>query len=219
MNYSSLFGNEWYSILKDYLESEEFNNIGVELNREIRYVIPPHGSPLFFKIFKDLQPSDIKLVVLGQDPYPQRGIYTGYAFDNANSSKLSPSLRNIFKEINRTYQGLDDWDLSRWVKQGVFLVNTALSVVENSPDSHTALWKDFTIKWIQLLSEHRNDLIWLLMGSKAQNFAQYINNPSHYIIRTGHPSPLNTVNPFVGCNCFVEINEQLKGLNKTEIIW
>ncbi|MFW5889290.1 MAG: uracil-DNA glycosylase [bacterium] len=225
--YDKLFGKEWYEILKDYLYSEEFKNIGLEVSKqyESEKVLPPKGSPLYFKIFKDLQPSKIKVIILGMDPYPQEGIYTGYAFDNANSTKLSPSLRNIFKEIERTYPEnkeeliLDGWDLKRWVVQGVFLINTALTVIENSPGSHLALWRPFTIEWIKRLSEYRNDLIWLLWGSKAHDFSQYINNPSHYIIKTGHPSPLNRSNPFIGSNCFVEANEQLKGLNKTEILW
>ena len=222
-----LFGEEWYELLKDYLHSSEFKNIGLQLADEYRTksVLPPKGSPLFFKIFKDLQPSKIKVIIIGQDPYPQKGVYTGYAFDNANSEKLSPSLRNIFKEIDRTYPDnqqeliLDRWDLSRWARQGVFLVNSALSVVEGSPGAHTDLWRPFTVEWIKRLSQSRNDLTWLLWGSKAQELGQFVNNPSHMVIKTGHPSPLNRNNPFVGSDCFVKCNEQLKGLNKTEIIW
>jgi len=233
MSLNNLFGGEWGELLKDYLTSQRFINIGLELNSQYKAhsIIPPKGSPLYFKAFRDVQPSDIKVVILGQDPYPQITqyglIYTGYAFDNGNSIKLSPSLRNIFKEIDRTYPenelsldfgNLDRWDLNRWVKQGVLLVNTALSVIEDSPDSHTALWRDFTIEWIKRLSNERNDLIWLLWGSKAQDFGEYI-NPLNYIIKSGHPSPLNRSNPFIGSGCFVECNEQLKGLGKSEIIW
>jgi len=156
---NNLFGEEWYKLLKNCLESDEFTDIGISLNYQyaIEDIIPPIKSPLFFKAFKDLQPSKIKICILGQDPYPditQYGMtYTGYAFDNANSMKLSPSLRNIFKEIDRTYPenqysleygNLDRWDLSRWVRQGVFLVNTALSVIKDTPGSHIELWRPFT---------------------------------------------------------------------------
>lgn len=225
--YKETFGEEWNELLKDYLEDEEFIDIGINLMNQyaIEDIIPTIGSDLYFKVFKDLQPSKIKVIILGQDPYPQRGVYTGYAFDNANSEKLSPSLRNIFKEIDRTYPEneheliLDRWDLSRWVKQGVFLVNTALSVIEGSPGSHIELWRPFTIEWIKRLSSYRNDLIWLLWGAQAQEFTKYINNPSHYIINTGHPSPLNTTNPFVGSGCFIECNQELVARNKKEILW
>jgi|AntDeeMinimDraft_5_1070356.scaffolds.fasta_scaffold27040_2 uracil-DNA glycosylase len=219
--YEELFGKEWFNLLKNYLESKEFKNIGLDLNKEYKtkIIIPNKGSE-FFRIFKDLQPSNIKVIILGLDPYPQPGVYTGYAFDNANSEKLSPSLRNIFKEIKKTYpDSNEDWDLSKWVNQGVFLVNTALSVEAYSPNSHTSLWKPFTIEWIKRLSKYRNDLIWLLWGSKAQEFNKYIDNSSHMIIKTPHPSPLNVAGGFIGSNCFIKCNEQLKGLNKKEILW
>jgi uracil-DNA glycosylase len=228
--YKNLFGDEWYSLLHGYFKSEQFKNIYNSLNYAYSRgdrVIPPKRSPLYFKAFKDLQPSKINVIVLGQDPFHDKGTYTGYAFDNANSSKLSPSLRNIFKEIDRTYPqnednidyGIDRWDLSRWVRQGVFLVNAALSVIEGRPDSHTALWRPFTIEWITRLNENKDDLIWLLWGNKAQAYEVYITNPSHRIIKSGHPSPLNTSNPFTGSNCFIECNEDLVGRNKKEIIW
>ena len=224
--YRELFGEEWYHLLKDYLEGD-FKNIGLELNEQYKYnnIIPEKGSELYFKVFRELQPSQIHTIIFGQDPYPQKGIYTGYAFDNANSSKLSPSLANIFKEIDRTYPEnqyeliLDRWDLQRWIDQGVFLVNVALTVVEGSPGAHLSLWKPFTIEWIQRLCKVRNDLVWLLWGSVAQDYAKYINNPSHYVINTGHPSPLNTKNPFVGSGCFAECNQELVARNKNEILW
>lgn len=229
----NLFGEEWYSLLKDFLNSDTFMKIGLALNEEYntKTIVPPKASPLYFKVFKDLQPSKIKCVILGLDPYPQINeygmVYTGYAFDNANSIKLSPSLRNIFKEIDRTYPenelsldygNLDRWDLSRWVKQGVFLVNTALSVVKDSPGTHVDIWRPFTEEWIERLSQDKNELIWLLWGRQAQEYEQYI-NPINYIIKTSHPSPLNRRGGFVGSGCFLECNNQLVGLNKEPIIW
>lgn len=227
------FGEEWSKLLGTFLITG-LNNIGNQLNKEYltKNVIPYKGSSLYFKAFKDLQPSNIKVIMIGLDPYHNiekyGPVYTGYAFDNANSLKLSPSLRNIFKEIDRTfpenefnldYGGLDRWDLSRWVKQGVFLINTALSVVEGVPGSHTELWRPFTEFWIHKFSKNYNDVIWLLMGAKAQAYEDHIENPTHRIIKTGHPSPLNRTNPFVGSNCFIECNKDLAGRNKTEIVW
>lgn len=222
-----LFGEEWSLVLNSYLKSNSFINIGTILNQEYEsnIIIPNKGSPLFFKVFKDLQPSKIKVVILGQDPYPQEGVYTGYAFDNANSLELSPSLRNIFREINRSFPIkdelflMDDWDLSRWVRQGVFLVNTALTVIKDKPGSHLSLWKPFTIEWIKRLSEYKDDLIWMLWGNKAQEFEQYINNKTNIVIKAGHPSPLNTSVPFIGSDCFVRCNEELLARNKYSILW
>jgi uracil-DNA glycosylase len=225
------FGSEWYDLLRNYLSSKEFSKISDTLLAEYKKktkIIPEYKSPLFFKIFKDLQPSKIKVVILGQDPYHDKGTYTGYAFDNANSSKLSASLRNILKEVERCYPEnhnkidygyLDPWDLSRWVEQGVFLVNTALSVVEKTPGVHMGLWRPFTINWIKELSNNRDDIIWLLWGKQAQGYEKYISNSTHRVIKSGHPSPLNRNNPFIGSNCFVECNEDLVARNKKEIIW
>jgi len=227
----SKLGEEWYNLLYSYLYTKEFKNLKNTLNgyyEEGKSIIPEKHSPLYFKIFRDLPPSKIKVVIFGQDPYPQKDIYTGYAFDNANSKSLSASLRNILKEVSRSFPdnyldlrfgNIDLWDLSRWVRQGVFLINTALSVEEGKPGSHLDLWKPFTIEWISRLCHDKDELIWLLWGSQAHNYAKYIHNSTHFVIKTGHPSPLNSKNPFVGCNCFTECNQELVGRNKSEILW
>ena len=195
--------------------------------RKKRMVIPEPGSEDFFRAFRDCQPSDVKVVILGQDPYYTRisrddndFTYDGYAFSNSKSINASPSLRNIIKEVRRTYPDnlvLDEMDLSRWVKQGVLLVNTALTVIENIPDVHTSWWRPFTEQWVYMLDQWHPDIVWLLWGNKAQSFSPFISKGR--VIKTGHPSPLNTKYPFIGCNCFVEANKLLKELGKSEIFW
>ena len=219
----NIFGYKWWELLSPFFKTEEWKDIVhlINTDRKQNIVIPEQGSNLFFKIFKDLQPDDIKVVILGQDPYCQsKNIYDGYAFSCSNTINPQPSLRNIIKEIERTFPdnlNLNRNDLSYLVKQGVFLCNTALSVILNKPDSHTNIWNKFTTFWIDVLSSYNQDIIWLLMGNKAHNFEIFINYGD--ILKTGHPSPLNTSNPFVTSDAFIKINEGLIKLNKQEINW
>jgi len=225
------FGKDWYALLKEFLLSDEM----VKISRIIRHhrtrhtIIPEENSELFFKIFKDVQPSKIKVIVLGQDPYPQEGVYDGYAFSNSNSldNKVSPSLKNIIKEIERNYPDnlvMDRMDFSYLVNQGVFPINTALSLRAGHPESHLGLWKPFTQEWIKQINT-RNDIVWLLWGGKAHNYQHLITNISHKVIKTSHPSPLGAtkgnwnIPAFTGSECFKKINEHLKAINKKEIIW
>jgi uracil-DNA glycosylase len=227
---NSMLGDGWGELLQNYYTVEELlhiaHRIGLERRKGVE-VLPPQGSDLFFKIFKLLPPERIKVVILGQDPYPQTNpmVMTGIAFDCSTTHVPQPSLRNIIDEIIKEYPSklkLDRANLMYLVKQGVFLVNTSLSVVANKPNSHKPLWKDFTLAWIKALQE-LNDKVWLLMGRDAQSYKQYITNPSHYIVETSHPSPLGVDKPapipFRGSNCFKEINEQLLALNKNKVNW
>ena len=223
MNTEKAFGTGWYNLIGEFLDSPNFYNISrkIQKQRDLgRHIIPEKGSPLMFKIFKDLQPDKIKVVILGQCPYHNLGIYDGYAFSNSNSIKVSPSLRNIIKEIETTYPSdmkMDRVDLSYLVKQGVFLTNTALTVVENTPGLHIDLWRPFTLNWIAKLVEYNPNIIWMLWGNHAKQYIDYIGD-SPYIL-TGHPSPLNRTNPFIGSGCFLKCNDYLKKTSELPINW
>lgn len=221
------FGLEWYSLLKDFITSNKFRTIADSVNKSrlTNEVIPDKGSPLFFKVFKDLQPKSLRVILLGQDPYfSDKSIYTGYAFDCANSLRPQPSLQNIIKEIENNYPDsfeLDRCDLSYLVKQGVFLVNTALSVIKGKPESHLHIWQPFTEYWIKKLTENYRDIVFLLWGSKSQYFEQFITpKMGHIALKCSHPSPLSntkTSAPFTGSKIFIRCNEELIARGKNII--
>lgn len=226
--YKELFSEDWYDELKDYIESEDFRQIFVKINkdRESNIVIPYKGSNTFFRCFREPNLSEIKVVIFGQDLYPtiesnKMPTFDGLAFSNANSLNPSPSLRNILKEVKNCYpetDHLDELDLTRWARQGVLLINTAHSVIKDKPGSHLKIWELFTLHILKVLNK-KNDLVWLLMGREAQKLGHLVDNRSHTIINVGHPSPLNTSVPFLGTNCFKLVNEELGLRNKKEIIW
>jgi uracil-DNA glycosylase len=225
-----LFGEEWYNLLEPFLLSNEFKSIMKTLINESKknYVIPTRESGLLFKIFKDLQPSSIKVVFLGQDPYhsvskaTKEFTYDGYAFSNSKSMpwEISPSLLNIVKEMRdseRAVLELDRYDWKYLVEQGVFPINTALSVIKGKAGIHTKLWEPFTEYWIKELDTNHMDICWLLLGNHAKKYKDLITNGT--IIEAGHPSPLNTKIPFRGTKVFDKINEFLFSVNKRIINW
>lgn len=230
MNLKDLFGEKWAKVLEGYVSEELLYKISglIKLDRNRGYnVLPPEGSDLFFRVFNLVDPDYVKLIWIGQDPYPQDKplIMTGIAFDCSNTITIQPSLANIIKEIQREYPdkfNIDGGDLMYLVKQGVFLINSALSVIENKPGSHTKIWEPFTIAWIKALQQ-LNDKVWLLCGRDSQQYKHLIINPSHAIIETSHPSPLGATKaapiPFLGSNCFRQINEELEARNRNLINW
>lgn len=230
MDYKELLGKEWAELLKDYLASGDLGKIATQIKKERLSgvnVLPPEGSDMFFKIFKLLQPDRIKVIWINQDPYPQDKplVMTGIALDCSNTTIVQPSLANVINEIEREYPqklNLDRSNLKYLVDQGVFLVNTALSVIENKPGSHAKLWANFTTNWIKALQTY-NDKVWLLAGREAQSYKKLITNPSHFILETSHPSPLGATKEapiaFLGSDCFKILNEQISARNRNPINW
>lgn len=226
MELSKYFSEDWYRELKGYVESKEFEDIAWKIagERKTRTVYPEKGSDLLFKVFREVPLNKVKVVIMGQDPYHD-GSYDGLAFSNTEEKvKPSPSLRNILAEVERDcYDGFDltsrtVFSLYRWAEQGVFLINTAHSVVKGVPGSHLHYWKEFTNKMVETLSK-KDDVIWLLWGNPAHKFETQITNGTHVVIKSGHPSPLNTANPFKGCNCFSRTNKELESKGLTPIKW
>lgn len=218
---NEVLGEEWFKVIgKEFGQSymTELSSILQKERRERR--IYPHSDDTF-RAFKITPYNSIKVVILGQDPYHD-GSASGLAFDNSRSTKISPSLRNIFKEIeNDCYNGLkldQDPDLSRWSKQGVFLYNCALTVEEGNPGSHRQLWVEFTIKVLNELSKNP-DIIWLLWGSHARLYYENGFIKSNNILTAVHPSPLSASKGFFGCKHFSKVNDILKLQNKESIEW
>jgi uracil-DNA glycosylase len=224
-----LFGIEWYTQLGEYLLSKEFLKIGTTINqlKQTKTIYP--SSDKIFRIFKEVPYEKVSLILLGQDCYHD-GSACGHSFCNCESYHISPSLRIIFKEIEQEYPeltdrfemplgGLDMGDLSYLVKQGVFLLNTALTVEKSKPGSHIDLWKPFTLKVIECLNKIEW-LPWLMLGKKAQEFISLI-NPKHSIISCPHPASeiYKPGSGFMGSGCFRQINAELDRHKQKEILW
>lgn len=179
-----------------------------------------------FNAFKYTSWDNVKVVILGQDPYHTEGMAHGLAFSTKNDS-TPPSLRNILKEVeNDVYDGFNikrsiTNDLTSWADQGVLLLNTALTVKLGWPGSHLAHWEEFTAHTMKELNEWKSGVIYLLWGAKAQEFKKYINLEQNYVLETTHPSPFSAHKGFLGCKHFSKTNELLRNINgkKSEIIW
>lgn len=216
---------KWLKKLTPLLDSEVMSKLFEELGRKKKAGIKIYPEQEnIFNVFK--QPfDDIKIVILGQDPYHSPGDANGYAFAT-NNKKCPPSLKNIFKEIEADiYDGLNlhkyitDFNLKEWTNQGVFLFNTALTVEEGKPLSHTDLWGKFTVEVLKILSEDKPGLIYMLWGKKAQLFKIFLNKNTCHILEAPHPSPL--AQGFEGCKHFSKANEILKGMygEESQISW
>lgn len=217
------FTEDWIDAIGGDVLNEQLMNISnalVEI-RQTNIVLPEVGNPLLFQAFRETPYSKVKVVILGQDPYHD-GSFNGLAFGNGantdfKTKKLSPSLRNILNEVERT-EGLNaNPNLFSWANQGVLLINTAHTVVEGIPGGHLELWKPFTDLVITALNKKPN-LVWMLWGSKAQSYVSQISS-KHDVLKAGHPSPLNSTHPFSGCNCFMDCNNILKQYKYEPILW
>jgi uracil-DNA glycosylase len=170
-----------------------------------------------------LTPFDqIKVVILGQDPYHGPKQAHGLSFSVLPGVAAPPSLQNIFKEIHQDL-GLpipNHGHLEKWARQGVLLLNTSLSVEAGKPQSHAKIgWEQFTNKIIEKISQEKTGLVFLLWGTPAQKKAELIDKNKHYILKAAHPSPLSAHRGFFGCKHFSKTNEILKSLGKEPIDW
>ena len=202
---------------KDYWDSlEEFV---LELPEE-----PPTFPPreLIFNAFHQTRYHDVKVVILGQDPYHNDGQAHGLSFSVPRGVSLPPSLRNIYRELEDDLgasPGLDG-DLHHWAKQGVLLLNTVLTVEAHQPHSHRKKgWEDFTDAVIQKLVERESPIAFVLWGKPAQKKKDLILIPPHCIIESAHPSPLSARRGFFGSRPFSKINDWLKEQSQSPIQW
>ena len=186
-------------------------------------VLPPQGPtvPLYSNLYKafHLCPlKSVKVVMVGQDPYHGLAQADGLAF-SCTRRPMPPSLRNILKEL-RNDVGVDNLtgDLSGWAKEGVLLLNTALTTKFGYPGKHIDLWKPFTESVFKVLNTGRPK-VFVLIGEKARAWRPNIDDVNHFVIEVGHPSPLNRTKPFLGCRMFSKINAALKVLDEKPINW
>ena len=214
-----MFNNGWDHILADVLESKEFksflNEIYTDYNNHTVY--PPKDQ--LFKAFNLTDYKDVKLVILGQDPYYQEGQANGLAFSVNRGVKLPPSLRNIFKEIERDLNiSNTNGDLTNWAKQGVFLLNTILTSRQGQANYYkNTYWEKFTDIVINRISKKSN-VVFLLFGRQAQDKKKLI-EANNIILETSHPSPLGAYRGFNQSGIFSKANEKLEKLGKDKIDW
>lgn len=212
--------NTWNEILTEHKEQLGLDNILSQLNNaRLTTEIYPKQENLF-KAF-ELTPYDkVKVVILGQDPYPTPNVANGLAFSVNKNTPLPQSLKNIFKELQEDLGIVrTNGDLSDWAEQGVFLLNTSLSVVAHKPNSMTELWNDFTNHIVYLLGSREEPIIFLLWGNNAKKAKRFITNKNHYILESAHPSPLSAYRGFFGSKPFSKINEILLQNNQRAIVW
>lgn len=216
-----MFHNSWDEVLHDEMQKSYFKYIKgyVKEERLSKTIFPPAHD--LFNAFKLTDFKDIKVVILGQDPYHGEKEAMGLSFSVRRGVRTPPSLRNIFKELHDDL-GIDrtDTDLSDWAKQGVFLLNTVLTVEKDKANSHKDIgWEIFTDYVIKQINDRLDNVVFILWGRQARDKKRMITNPNHYVIESAHPSPLSAYNGFFGSKPFSKANDYLKKVNKKEINW
>lgn len=191
----------------------------VDEERKHYTVYPPDKDT--FKAFELTKPSAVKVVILGQDPYHDEGQAMGLAFSVRDGVKIPPSLRNIYKELElEGYSHPSNGDLTSWAGQGVFLLNSCLTVRAHEPNSHAGHgWERFTDDAIRFLDNDDKPKVFLLWGKYAQKKKEIIQNPNHLVLEAPHPSPFSANKGFFGCNHFRLANEFLRKHGEIEIVW
>ncbi len=214
--------SSWNNLLKNEFQKPYFEQLVNFVKSEYKsHLVYPSGDNIF-KAFNSCPVEQVKVVILGQDPYHGEGQAHGLAFSVPEGVNFPPSLCNIFKELNRDF-GLSmpaHGDLTRWANQGVFLLNATLTVKASSPGSHQKKgWETFTDAVIKKLSENQENLVFMLWGSYAQKKKELIDTARHLILEAPHPSPLSAYRGFIGCGHFSQANKYLISNNKEPIHW
>ena len=217
-----MIGNDWDLHLKDEFEKEYFLKIKEFVDEEYasKTIYPPYDE--IFNAFRLTPLSNVKVVILGQDPYHEKGQAHGLAFSTPEGRPIPRSLKNIFKEITAEYGYPlpDSGCLEPWAKQGVFLLNTVLTVEDGNANSHSKCgWQTFTDNVINVLNTQTQPIVYMLWGKQAEKKKELITNPNHLVLISSHPSPLSARRGFFGCNHFKLANEFLKENKKEEIDW
>lgn len=215
-------GNDWDDVLKDEFEKDYYKKLREFLKEEYsaKEIFP--GMYEIFNALKYTSYKDTKVIILGQDPYHNNGQAHGLAFSVKKGIKTPPSLLNIYKELNEE-MGLyipNNGYLVKWARQGVLLLNTALTVRAHQANSHKGMgWEIFTDNIIKKLSDGEEAVIFVLWGANARSKKKLIDRSRHYILEAPHPSPLSAYRGFFDCGHFLKINEILESIGKEKIDW
>lgn len=212
----------WKAVLREEFDKEYFSRIAAFLHKEKREgktIYPP--GPLIFNAFR-LTPFDkVKVVILGQDPYHGTGQAHGLSFSVRDGVALPPSLQNIYKEVASDTGAVPprSGDLTRWAVQGVFLLNSVLTVRAGEPTSHSSIgWQTFTDAVIKTVSDKKESVVFMLWGNYAKNKKPLIDTSKHLVLEAAHPSPLAR-GAFFGCRHFSQANNYLISTGQSPINW
>ncbi|USD65732.1 uracil-DNA glycosylase [Vibrio sp. SCSIO 43136] len=186
-----------------------------------KVIFPPQSD--VFNAFDSTELSQVKVVILGQDPYHGPNQAHGLCFSVLPGVKTPPSLVNMYKELATDIPGFEIPDhgyLQSWADQGVLLLNTVLTVEQGCAHSHAKIgWETFTDKIIEVLNQHNEKIVFLLWGAHAQKKGRIIDRDKHHVLEAPHPSPLSARRGFFGCKHFSQTNQLLSQMNKTPIDW
>lgn len=216
-----MINKKWDIVLQDELKKDYFRKLGIFVKQEYKHkmIFPPYQN--IFDALRFTDYDDVKIVILGQDPYHGLGEAHGLSFSVKEGIKMPPSLQNIFKEL---YDDIgikrNKSDLTDWAKEGVLLLNSIMTVEKDKPLSHKEKgWEFFTDTVISKLNERKDPVIFVLWGGFARSKKVLITNKQHKIIEAAHPSPLSAYRGFFGSKPFSKINNYLKDMGKEEIKW
>ncbi len=214
--------SEWHKYLNSEFDKTYFRDLSNFVHNEYqtKTIFPPKE-----KIFKALElcsPENLKIIIIGQDPYHKKGQAHGLAFSVPEQTTIPPSLRNIFKELNSDIGKPipKSGDLTHWAKQGILLINSIFTVEEAKASSHKNKgWEIFTQALISSISQNNQNLIFILWGNFARQMKSQITDNNHLILESAHPSPLSASRGFFGNKHFSISNNFLKRNKKNIIIW
>lgn len=214
---------DWQEYLEEEITKNYYKNLKIFLKNEISQgkIIYPKQENWFNAL--SISPKDIKVIILGQDPYHGENQAHGFSFSVEKNIKLPPSLKNIYLEIEKEFgykMSTKNGNLMPWINQGVLLLNSILTVEKNKPGSHKNQgWEIFTDKIISILSANFEHKVFLLWGNFAINKEKLIDHNKHLILKSPHPSPFSAYNGFFGNNHFLTTNQYLQKHLQKEINW
>lgn len=218
--------NEYFGDWMKVIDRTELNNVMAKVGQEYRRKPLCPAQSDVFRAFEFCPLKDLKVVMLGQDPYPQKGVATGVLFGNrkeVNEDNLSPSL-NVVKEAAINFEVPHhcitfDQTLESWAKQGILMINSALTVEMNRIGSHVMLWRPFIAKLLKNLSEYNTAIVYVLFGRQAQTFKPYINDRFNHIIEIEHPAYFARSGTKMPHQLFVDISNKVKEIYGVPIKW
>lgn len=217
-----MIGNKWDNYLKQEFNKDYFKELLSFVKKEYheKTIYPKQNE--VFNAFRYTDFDNVKVVILGQDPYHGPNQAEGLSFSVSNEVLKPPSLQNIFKELESDLKipFPEHNSLKPWAKQGVLLLNAVLTVEEHKPTSHKDKgWEQFTDAVIQILNKKEEPIVFILWGSYARSKKTFITNPKHLIIESAHPSPFSARNGFFGSKPFSRTNDFLRKNHRKEIDW
>lgn len=218
--------DEYFGDWMKVIDRKELNNVLNKLSMEYKVKPICPNQPDVFRAFELCSLKDLKVVMLGYDPYPQKGVATGILFGNRKDVKeenLSPSLK-VVKEAAINFEVPHycitfDQTLESWAKQGILMINSAMTVEMNRVGSHTMLWRPFIARLLKNLSEYNTAVIYVLFGRQAQTFKPYINSKFNHIMEIEHPAYFARSNTKMPYQLFIDISNKVKEIYGIPIKW